>query len=86
MGQRHDVAQVAVEVEMGVIVAGVNARVGAAAACDGDGLSQLKAKAGLNGLLHADGMRLDLVAMIAAAVVGHMDEITRHYVRLRMQN
>ncbi len=66
------------QIEVGVIVAGMDTRIGAATACDGDGLSEFEAQALLHRLLDAIGVRLDLVAMIAAAVVGQMDEITRH--------
>ena len=56
----------------------MDTRVCAPAACDGHRLSQLEAQALLHRGLHAVGVRLDLVAMIATAVVGHVDEITRH--------
>lgn len=52
--------------------------VSAATACDGDSLPQLKTQALLHRGLHAVGVRLYLVAMVATTVVGQMDEISRH--------
>ena len=63
---------------MSIVVARMDARVGAPATRDGDRLSQLEAQALLNGFLHAVGVRLDLVTVIAAAIVGHVNEISRH--------
>lgn len=78
MGQCHRIPYFPLYVEMGIVVARMDARIGAATACDGDRLAQLEAQALLDGLLHTVGMRLDLVAMVTAAVVGQMDEISGH--------
>ena len=78
MGQRHRIHNFPLYVEMGIVVARMDARVGAATACDGDRLAQLEAQALLDSLLHTVGMRLDLVAMVTAAIIGRMDEITKH--------
>ncbi len=78
MGQGFGVRYLLLHVEMGVVVTCVDTRVGAAAARDGDGLSQLEAEALLQGGLHAGGVRLDLVTVVTAAVVSQMDEITWH--------
>ena len=66
------------DIEMGVVVPGVDTRVGASAARDGDRLPQFEAQALLHCGLHAIGMRLNLVAMVTAAVIGQMDEISGH--------
>ena len=78
MGQGFWVGDLLPEIEMGVIVPCMYARIGAAAARDVDRLSQLQAEALFHSLLDAQGVRLDLVAVIAAAIVSHVDEITRH--------
>ena len=73
------------DIEMGVVVPSMYARVGTPTACDGDCLSQLEAQAVLYRSLHAIGVRLDLVTMVTAAVVGQMDEISRHLSCLKAQ-
>ena len=78
MGKRFRVIQLLLHVEMGIIVPRMDTRIGAAAARDGDWLSQLQAQAFLHRFLHALGVRLDLITVVAAAVVGHVDEISWH--------
>ena len=73
------------QVEMGVIISGIDPSIGATAARDGNRLSQLEAQALFNRGLHALGVRLDLVAVVADPVVGQMDEITWHRFDLKLQ-
>ena len=63
---------------MGIIVPRMDTSVGAPTARDGDRLPQLETQALLHRGLHALGVRLDLVAMVAITVVRQMDEISRH--------
>ena len=85
IGKRFGVGQLLFNVEVGVIVARMDTRVGAPAARDGDRLAQLETHALLQGLLHALTVRLDLIAVVAATVVGQMDEITWHNKVLKAQ-
>ena len=78
MCQGFRVCDFVVDIEMGVIVPGVDTRVGTTTARDGDHLPQFEAQALLHRGLHAFGVRLDLVTVVAATVVGQMDEISRH--------
>ena len=56
----------------------MDACIRAATARDGDCLSQLETQVLLHLSMHTVGMRIDLVNVIAAAVVGHVDEISWH--------
>ena len=85
MGKRFRVIQLLLHVEMGIIIPCMDTRVGAPAARDGDLLSQLEAQALLHRGLHTVGVRLNLIAMVAAAVVSHVNEITRHWFCLKAQ-
>ncbi len=78
MGKHFRVFQLLLYVEMSIIVPCVDTRVGAPTTCDGYSLPQLKAQTLLHRGLHAVGVRLNLVAMVAAAVVGHFYEVSRH--------
>ena len=78
MGQDIGVIDGLFHVEMCIIVAGVDTCVGTTAACDGHRLSQLEAQTLLHRGLHTLGVRLYLVTVIAAAIIGHVDEISWH--------
>ena len=78
MGKRFRVFQLMLYVEMSIVIPRMDTRVGTPTTCDGDSLPQLKAQALLHRGLHAVRVRLDLVAMVTAAVVGHMNEVSRH--------
>ena len=78
MGKHFRLFNFFLKVEMSVVVSCMDARIGAATARDGDWLSQLQAQAFLHRFLHALRVRLDLIAVVAAAIVGHVDEISWH--------
>lgn len=68
------------KVEMGVIISGMDTRVGSPAARDANLLPQFEAQTTLHRSLNAWRVRLNLIAIVAATVVGHVDEIPRHRV------
>ena len=78
MCQSTDILNLGFDVEMCVIVTRMDACVGAAATSDGDRLTQFEAQALLHRFLHAFGVWLDLITMVATTIVGHIDEISRH--------
>ena len=80
MNKRFRFGDFLFKVEMGIIVPCMDSCVGASATRDGNRLSQLEAQALFHGLLHTFGVRLDLVAVIATAVIGHVNEIAWHCV------
>ena len=68
------------KVEMGVIISGMDTRVGSPAARDANLLPQFETQTTLHRSLNAGRVRLNLIAIVAATVVGHVDEIPRHRV------
>ena len=78
--KRFRILDFAFQIEMGVIVSRMNARIGSSAARDGNSLPQFEAQATFHRSLNAWRMRLNLIAVVAATVVGHVDEIPRHRV------
>ncbi len=86
MGKPFRIGDFFVKVEMGIIVPRMNARVGAPTARNLHFFTEFKAQTTFNRSLHGWRVGLDLVTVVAAPVVGHMDEITRHHWDLSRKN
>ena len=72
------ILNLSIEVEMGVIAARMDARVGSATARHADRLSELEAKTAFQLGLHAGRLRLDLPSAVVGSVIGKMDKIPFH--------
>ena len=83
VGEISAVFDLAVNIEMGVVVVRMDASVGASAPCDADGLAEFQAETTLQLRLHAGRLRLYLPSTVVGTVVRQMNKVSFHVTKIQ---